>query len=393
MSATPELDPQLELVLRAATAEPDRAADAARAFIGGFDPDRPLDPRVYAAVPAVYARLGPAAGSDDPRWKLFSGVARQVWTRNQMRLSAARSALDTLGQVGAAPLVLPGAVTAMAALDDPGARVLERVDLLVAPDHVARVTAALLGAGATIRQDHEPLLDGRLDWQPLVYAELAHGALVVRWDHPVLDATVLDAIRDRPERLRLGPLGAATPVAADALLTVLADLTDTDPGPVDWTSLVLEAARLRRALDADGPSLDRLARAAHDVDRHDAWTDMLRFLAHVSGDRADREAADRFAAVPRPMAASGPRPHAPTLSGRARRILGRYRFEARSRAEPATVRGLARYLTVRWRLHRRRDLPREALRRLLRARRTHSVGVAAVEPSSSATLASSTSTE
>ncbi len=393
MSGDAPLDPQLELVLRAAIAEPERAADAARAFIAGFEPEQPLDPRVYAAIPAVYARLGPAAGSDDPRWKLCSGVARQVWTRNQMRLSAARSALEALGRVGTAPVVLPGAVTGMAALDDSGARVLERVDLLVPPDHLPRVSAALLGTGATIHQDHEPLLDGRLAWQPLVYAELAHGALAVRWDHPALDPTVLDALRDRPTPLRLGPLVAATPAAPDALVLVLADLSDTDPGPVDWTSLVLEAARLLRVLDGDGPTLDRVARVAHDVDRHDAWTDLLRRLAHVSDDRADREAVDRFAAAPRSIGPPGPRPPAPTLRGRARRILGRYRVEARGRRESATARGFARYLTVRWHLHRRRDLPREAARRVLRARRLQPPGTAVVEPSSSHTRASSTSSE
>ncbi len=209
----------------------------------------------------------------------------------------------------------------------------------------------------------------------------------------MLGPAVLDAMRDRPDRLRLGPLGAATPATIDALLIVLADLSDTDPGPVDWMSLVLEAARLLRVLDADRPSLDHLARTAHEVARHAAWTDLLGFLAHGSGDPADRVAADRFAAVPRPLGLSGPRPPAPTLRGRARRILGRYRVEARDRREPATVRGLARYLTVRWHLHGRRNLPREAVRRLLRARRAQSVGAAAVEPSSSATRASSTSTE
>ena len=185
---------------------------------------------------------------------------------------------------------------------------------------------------------------------------------------------------------------------------MLADLTETGPGPGEWTNLVLEAARLRRMLGTDRLSIEHLARVAHEVDAHDEWTDLLTLLAHVSDDRGDREAADVFAAVRQPVAAPSPRVNATAHPARAWRVVRQYRRVAEGRNEPVTIRGLARYLTVRWQLDGGRSLPGEALRRLLRARRPQSPsGAGAVGTAtsagggsvhnSSATLASSTLTE
>jgi hypothetical protein len=377
------LGSDVELVLRAALADRAPATDAF------------LDPRAYAALPAVYTRLKSVAAPDDPHWTLVAGVTRQAWTRNQMCISAVRPGLDALGRVGAAPLVVPGAITAMAALGNSSARMLDRIDVVIDPRHVPRVAAALLAVGATIRQDHAALFDGRLAEHTTVCAEFGAGALVVRQDHPVIGSAIIEGFRAGSEAMLVGSLHFTGLAPEDALIAVLADLTDCDPGPVGWTNLILELARLRRLLDVHGTCLGTVARVAHDAGRHDAWADQLRLLAHLSGDHHDAAAAERFAAIAPPPALPAPTGAAPrrrrSAPQRAVRMLRQYRTAAAGRNEPVTLRGLARFLEQRWQLAGARDLPRAVGQRLLRARRPQSPTVS--PPSSSATVASRTSNE
>jgi hypothetical protein len=386
--AVAALDLQLDHVLRAVIGDTARSAEAAGQFVDAFDVNAALDPRVYAALPALHARVDHGARTDDTRWNLIRGTARRVWAHNQIRLAAAQSALGALARVGADPIVLPGAITSMAALDDTGVRVLERVIVLVEPDHLPRVTAALLADGASIRQDTATLLDHRQDWQHRLDADLAEGTLTVQTDHRGIDASSLDALRGRTQPLRLGPLVASAPAPSDGLVMTLAALTDGDPDPIEWTNLVLELARLMRLVGDD--DAERAASVAHHAGRYDVWTGFVRLIADLSKDGRDEAVAERFAATPRPVAPESGAATPPRSAGaRAGRMLRDYRADATRRCEPVTVRGLARYLTQRWRLHDLRSLPIEIARRVARARPAQP----AAPPSNSANNASRTGKE
>jgi len=368
----PGFPPDARLLLRAALAPRAAAMEATRTFLAEFDPDTHLDPRAYAAVPAVYARLGKDAAMKDPHWTLLAGVARQIWTRNQVRLAAVRSGFTALERVGADPLVLPGAVTAMAALESSGARLLEGIDLLIQVEHVPRVTAALLAVGATISGAHEPLFDAHVAEPGMLSATLTDAALAVRWGGAATGRVNVDAFRTRSEVMSVGSLPFTGLAPADALVVVLGDLVDTDPGPTGWTNQILELARLRRRVGVDGQCIEDLANAAHGAGRHDAWTEQLRTVAYLSGDDDDDDVAERFAAAPPPVAfpALG---RTPLVSGRsaprrALRMVDQYRAAAATRNEPVTIRGLERFLEARWHLNRPRDLLSEVGRRLARAR-------------------------
>jgi hypothetical protein len=389
------LGSDVEWVLRAALADRAPATEAARRFLAEFEPDAFLDPRAYAALPAVYTRLKSVAAPNDPHWTLVAGVTRQAWTRNQLCISAVRSGLDALERVGATPLVFPGAVTAMAALGNSRARMLDRIDLMIDPQHIPRVAAALVAVGATIRQDHAPLFDGRVAEHTTIFAEFAGGALVVRWDHPVIRRETIERFRAGSEPMLVGTLHFNGLAPEDALIAVLADLTDSDPGPVGWTNLILELGRIRRRLDAHGACMGTVARVAHDAGRHNAWADQLRLLAQLSGDHHDAAAAERFADVAPPHALPAPRGTSPrrrrSSPRRALRMLRQYRTAAAGRNEPVTLRGLARFLEHRWQLAGAHDLPRAVARRLLSARRPQSPTPSS--RSSSNNVASRTSNE
>jgi len=383
----------VELMLRAALADGVPATDAARRFLAEFEPDASLDVRAYAAIPAVYTRLKEGT-PNDPHWTLFAGVTRQAWTRNHVFISAARSAFDALERVDANPIVLPGALTAMAALGDSRARVLDRIEVVIASAYIPRAVAALLAVGMTIREDPAPLLEGRAPLHTTVHAELAGGTLVVRSDHPTVGSAITKGLRAGPEDLHVASFRFSGLSPECAFLAVLADLTDSDPSSVRWTNLVLELGRLRRLLDARGAGFGAVARVAHDADRHDVWGEQLRMLAYLSGDRGDAAAADRFAAVAPPPAPPPGRARATlrrSAPGRAVRMLRQYRTTAAGRDEPVTLRGLARFLEGRWQLATLRDLPRAVGRRILRARRPQAPAVSSA--SSSASSISRTSNE
>jgi hypothetical protein len=369
----PRFPTDAKLLLRAALAPRAAATEAARTFLAEFDPETYLDPRAYAAVPAVYTRLGKDAALHDPHWTLLAGVARQIWTRNQVRLAAVRTGFTALERVGAEPLVVPGAVTAMATLESSGARLLEGIDLLIQVEHVPRVTAALLAAGASISGAREPLLNGYVAEHGMLSAALTDAALAVRWGDATAERVKLDAFRTRSESMSVGSLPFTSLAPADGLVVVLGDLVDTDPGPTGWTNQILELARLRRRVGKDGQRIEDLAHAAHDAGRHDAWAEQLRMVAYLSGDADDDDAAERFAAAPPPFAfpALGSTTSVPERSAprRALRMVHQYRAAAATRNEPVTIRGLARFLEARWHLTRARDLLSEVGRRLARARR------------------------
>jgi hypothetical protein len=352
---------ELRRVLRAALADDATAREAARDFVAGFDHHAPVDPRVFAALPAVQRWIAEVADPDDPRAHLVRGVCRQAWSRNQVRLAALQATLVALGRVGVAPVVLPGAFTAMAALGDAGARVLERVDVLVEPAAVPRVTAALLAAGAETGDDAAPLLAGRLAHRASLHLELPHGWLGVRWRHPLLVATDLAAVRAAAVPAHLGPVTTRVPRPADAPVLVLAELTDGGPRGAEWTNLVLELGRTATGVGASAV-IEAMAGRAHDRRRHAAWAGLLDLVAEVS-DRTDlADAAARFAAVPSPSP-----PRSPV--GRAARLVRQYRESAEQAGVAVDPRGAARYLRERWRVGDVRSLPAEIARRVVRARR------------------------
>ena len=306
--------------------------------------------------PIVHAEIG-RAQLDDPRATLIAGAVRRIWSHNQLCLAGVQEACDVLGRLCVAPIVLPGAVTAIAALDDSRSRLLDRVDLLIEPHHVPRVATALFSTGAELGRDAMPLIQGQRSWPPQFDAGLAHGKLVVRWQLLPLRHTVLDGWRVDAREPLATTVRANSLAGVEAMVAALSRL-DSEPDGIEWTNLVLEVGRLARLIDANAG--EAVARIAYEVGRYEQWSSFLRLIAHLSGDAS---VAERYGATPPPVFAAPPR----WAHERTARMLREYRADARVRHELATARGFSRYLARRWQVPSRRDLPREGARRAMRA--------------------------
>lgn len=117
-----------ELLLRAALAEEDHAAQAWAAWHAGNDIDD-VDPVSFRLLPLVARRLRSRLGDIDQR--RLTGVWRATWCRNQLLLQHAEQAVMRLEAAGIRAMVLKGVALSLLYYPDVGQRSMIDIDILV----------------------------------------------------------------------------------------------------------------------------------------------------------------------------------------------------------------------------------------------------------------------
>lgn len=106
MSMQPCLSRAEADLLAAAFLDDPQAITAWQRWSAGVDWDGYLDHTSFALLPRAYRNLR-RLGVEDPIFPRCNGIMRQAWLANQHLIKGFGSALDTLGQAGVVPLLLP----------------------------------------------------------------------------------------------------------------------------------------------------------------------------------------------------------------------------------------------------------------------------------------------
>ena len=121
--------PQQELLLRAALSDGDESLPAWRAWRSDADPQL-LDAGSARLLPLVYRRLREPCVNDE--WQpLLKQAYRQTLGRNRLLFHHAAAFCDELARLGIRALLLKGAPLSQIYYQDPGARPMSDIDILV----------------------------------------------------------------------------------------------------------------------------------------------------------------------------------------------------------------------------------------------------------------------
>jgi putative nucleotidyltransferase-like protein len=240
--------PAEELLLRAALDSPPKAVEAWRAWsteerLAGIETGS------QRLLPAVYRNLS-AHGVADRRMGMLAGAYRRSWYRNQFLFDAAAKLIDQLAAAGLPALVIKGAALCTLHYRDIGARPMDDVDVLVAPEHARLAMAVLEQAGWRSAPTPIPrdILSARPSWH---YVSTNGGSVDLHWrvfersrsnERDLWDAALpLDLARTRTRAL--------APVD-ELLLTCTHGVMWNTISPIRW---VVDAAmivhRAERSLD------------------------------------------------------------------------------------------------------------------------------------------------
>jgi hypothetical protein len=260
-----------ELLLRAALAPPEAAAGAWGRLRPRFHFEH-ADHEWYRMIPFVWRNLS-EAGVDDPEIARMKGVFRRTWADTHVLLHDLGQALHVLKRAGIDTLVIKGAGLIASGLMDPGTRLMDDIDIVVAPSDFERAEHVLADRGWLRKQPGVAVgtfgvalgnSSGRqLDLHPRVAPELT-----LRGDPDATDA----AFWSRARPITVKTASTRTLAAADHLMLVCvhgfrgagparlhwvpdaAVLLHADA--IDWDTLVEETQRrrvvliMRRALAA-----------------------------------------------------------------------------------------------------------------------------------------------
>ncbi len=361
-----------------------------------------LSTEEFTAVGTALAGEGVTTDQGDGRGRgVLAGLGRRGWVSAQLQAAVAARILSALAQLDRAVLVLPGSLTTAATAGDSTAWTYGPLELAIAPADIAAVSAALDVMGARSEQPVAPFLDDRARYQPFRWLELDGVSVIVRWPgatapkdgaaDPATGILDLASVLSRAVELRVGSCTLPS-LDEPARLAWCARRLTVAP-PEEQVRLAIDASLALRGVPADlrasllrslvddaaaevGDAasntvvrgLDLLAAAVTDPDVSELASGVRAGLARRRAEEAEREAAETAraeaaAAASRPPAA--PRRAAPLHLVA---VLVRYRRAAHRAQQPATVRGLLRWLSARWGLGSSRQLPSEALRRIAQRR-------------------------
>lgn len=108
-----------------------------------------IDSASFRLLPLIYLRLKRLA-PDDPLLARLQVVYRHTWFKNQLLVNQAQQAAGILAAAGIDTLLLKGGALAITVYDDPGARHMNDIDLMVRPAHFERAMQLLLANAWTL---------------------------------------------------------------------------------------------------------------------------------------------------------------------------------------------------------------------------------------------------
>lgn len=129
------LEPQQELLLRAALLKGEGAVESCRQWKSSVNVER-LDPASHRILPLLYRNLL-THGVSDPSMGIYKGVYRQTWYKNQLLFHTLASVLRSFGSAGIETIVLKGAALTVLNYKDHGLRPMNDCDVLIHADRVS----------------------------------------------------------------------------------------------------------------------------------------------------------------------------------------------------------------------------------------------------------------
>ncbi len=147
------VEPQQELLLRAALFKGASAVEAWRQWKSGVDVEK-LDPGSYRILPLLYRNLL-TLGVSDPSIGKYKGVYRRTWYKNQLLFHELASALRFFEDACIETIVLKGAALSVLNYGDYGLRPMNDIDLLIRTNQVSKSIDLLRDLGWT-PVDFEP---------------------------------------------------------------------------------------------------------------------------------------------------------------------------------------------------------------------------------------------
>ena len=285
----PALDDRERLVLHAALGRGEDALRAWHDWYHGVTLDDVEYP-VARVFPAVFANLQAQglAGGLPPRLR---GKYRWVWASNQLRATTVATALRSLSDAGATPMLLKGAALLAAGHVKWGAREMGDVDVLVDTRHAERAARALQEAGWVSRAGVTPeelatrVVPRRHSWN---YEGPEHGDVDLHWHcfENVRGRVADDPVWHRAVPAELGGEACQRPDDADQLVHVIEHGANGEAAHrLLW---LLDASVLVSLAD---PRL--VASRAHTLGLHDTLVEGLELLSSAAGSSAITEIVRR----------------------------------------------------------------------------------------------------
>jgi len=234
-------NPVEELLLRAVLDSPPKAVEAWRTW-SAEDRLAGIETGSERLLPAVYRNFC-AHGVADRRMGMLAGAYRRAWYRNHVLFDAGAKLIDQLAAAGVPVLVIKGAALCTLHYRDIGARPMDDVDMLVAPEHARLAMTVLEQAGwrSFLTPMPPDILSVRPSWH---YVSPNGGAVDLHWrvfersrsnEHDLWDAALpLDLARTRTRALA---------PAHELLLTCAHGVMWNTISPIRW---VVDAATIVR---------------------------------------------------------------------------------------------------------------------------------------------------
>ncbi len=263
----------IPLLIQALTArEPEEAYRAWRYWYDRASIDQ-LPWELLQIIPALGGSLRTWL-RDDPASGIFHGFVRRAWTEAQIRLTVARSAIDSMEQAGCAPVLLAGpAVVSLLNRLEGSVRPIPFLRLVVPRDQLSRASAALESAGWRLSGEL-PAADA-LDWTNCVFYSRNEIGLLLHWRllpvyGPLASACEAEFL-EHHRSVHCGGRDVLIPAREHALLFALSQRPTPDPDATPWQ---VDAALLPLA-EIDWPQWSTLA-AAYAPEAFDRLDEMRR---------------------------------------------------------------------------------------------------------------------
>lgn len=226
----------IPLLIRALTArQPEEAYRAWRCWYDRANIDQ-LSWELLQIIPALGGSLRTWL-RDDPASGIFHGFVRRAWTEAQIRLTAARSAIDSMGQAGCAPVLLAGpAVVSLLNRREGSVRPIPFLRLVVHRDQLSRASAALQSAGWRLSGEL-PAADA-LNWTNCAFYSRNEIGLLLHWRllpvygllAPACEAEFLQ----HHQSVNCGGRDVLIPAREHILLFALSQRPTPDPDATPW---------------------------------------------------------------------------------------------------------------------------------------------------------------
>lgn len=332
-------------------------------------PEHSLDefgPGSFELLPLVYRRVAQVL-PDDPMLPTLRGVYRRTWVKNNVLVKHARDLSHSLVEGAIQALFVEGPILASRLYADLGLRPTSSVDVLVKPDDVRRASARFARTGWRLRTEWTSP-----DGEVLYFTGDDRTVVVLRariapdFQVPRRADSALVSLFDAAEQHLLEDVAVPVPAATDALLMVCVAHARKEGAPnLQW----LADAKMLLEQEVNWQRFHELAVEGGQALR---LLYVLRYLAALPGPKPPAEAVLRLQDVDvsaRERAIYTLTAHSLRSAGSLPPVLAQHLAKTAHESWPRTLAGISPLLRARWKLERRRQLPRAVWDRLVRRSR------------------------